>query len=232
MRRAGRARRERRKRPWWQELLVMVLVALVLAWGIKTFFVQAFSIPSGSMENTLQVGDRVMVDKFTPWFGATPERGDVVVFHDPNEWLRDQPQPKQNGLQTALSFVGLAPAASEKDLVKRVIAVGGDTVDCERNQPVRVNGVALDEPYLHPGATPCNRHPVGKVTVPKGMLWVMGDNRENSEDSRFHMDEAIGGFVPVKDVIGRAFVVAWPLTHWRTLPVPGTFDQPGLKGSH
>jgi signal peptidase I len=228
----GRRRRERRKRPWWQELLIMALVALVLTWGIKAFFVQAFSIPSESMRNTLQVGDRVLVDKFTPWFGATPERGDVVVFRDPGNWLADEPQPHQNALQQALAFVGLAPAADEKDLIKRVIAVGGDTVDCERGQPVRVNGVALDEPYLYPGATPCGKRPPGKVTVPEGMLWVMGDNRDNSADSRFHVDQPGGGFVPVKNVIGRAFAVAWPLSHWSTLPVPATFDRPGLNGGH
>ncbi|MEU4297774.1 signal peptidase I [Kitasatospora aureofaciens] len=222
-----RRRRERKKRPWWQEMLILVAVALVLALGLKTFFVQAFSIPSGSMRNTLQVGDRVLVDKFTPWFGAKPERGDVVVFRDPGNWLRDEPTPRVSGVQKALSFVGLAPAADEKDLIKRVIAVGGDTVDCEAGAPVRVNGVALDEPYLYPGATPCGDRPVGTVKVPKDKLWVMGDHRNDSRDSRYHTDEPGGGFVPVQNVIGRAFVVAWPLSHWGTLPGPATFDRLG-----
>ncbi|MFJ6618966.1 signal peptidase I [Kitasatospora sp. NPDC091335] len=224
-----KAERPRKKRPFWQELPILLVVALVLSLGIKTFFVQAFSIPSGSMEQTLAIGDRVLVDKFTPWFGAKPERGEVVVFRDPGGWLEGTPTDSGGSVmgtvQKALSTVGLMPSADEKDLIKRVIAVGGDTVDCEAGAPLKVNGVALDEPYLFPGSTPCDNDPVGTVTVPKGKLWVMGDHRNNSRDSRWHHNEGGDGFVPVDNVVGRAFVVAWPLSDWSTLPVPGTFDK-------
>ncbi|MEV7027778.1 signal peptidase I [Kitasatospora sp. NPDC093558] len=224
--------KERKKRPFWQELPILLVIALLLSLGIKTFFVQAFSIPSGSMEQTLDIGDRVLVDKFTPWFGAKPERGEVVVFRDPGGWLEGA--PKQSGgsvmgtVQKVLSTVGLMPSADEKDLIKRVIAVGGDTVECKKGGPVKVNGVALDEPYIFPGSTPCDNDPVGVVTVPKDHLWVMGDHRNNSRDSRPHHNETGDGFVPVDNVVGRAFVVAWPIPHWSTLPVPDTFDQKGL----
>ncbi|MER5636932.1 signal peptidase I [Kitasatospora sp. NPDC002227] len=222
-----------KKRPFWQELPILVVVALLLSLVIKTFFVQAFSIPSDSMQPTLERGDRVLVDKLTPWFGATPERGEVVVFHDPANWLGDDPKKKPgnavlDGIGEALTAVGLRPSSDEKDLIKRVIAVGGDTVQCDSGSPVKVNGVPLDEPYIYPGATPCNDHPAGTVTVPKDHLWVMGDHRNDSADSRFHTAEPSGGFVPVSDVVGRAFVVAWPIDRWHTLPVPHTFDQKQL----
>jgi len=157
----------RKQRPLWKELPLLVLVALVLALVIKTFFVQAFSIPSDSMQNTLQPGDRVLVDKLTPWFGATPQRGQVIVFKDPGNWLagEDLPAPTTNpvvrDLQSVLSTVGLVPAADDDDLIKRVIAVGGDTVTCKSGSPVEVNGVALSEPYIYPGATPCPRATCG-----------------------------------------------------------------------
>lgn len=225
----GKAGPPRKKRPFWQELPILVVVALLLSLGIKTFFVQAFSIPSGSMEQTLAIGDRVLVDKFTPWFGAKPERGEVVVFRDPGGWLEGTPTASGDSVtgavQKALSTVGLMPSADEKDLIKRVIAVGGDTVECKAGAPLKVNGVALDEPYLYPGATPCDDDPVGTVTVPRGKLWVMGDHRNNSRDSRWHHNQTGDGFVPVDNVVGRAFVVAWPLSDWSTLPVPDTFDR-------
>ncbi|MFE6866392.1 signal peptidase I [Kitasatospora sp. NPDC057692] len=227
-----KAAKAKKKRPLWQELPLLIVIALLLSLGIKTFFVQAFSIPSGSMQHTLEKNDRVLVDKFTPWFGAEPERGEVVVFKDPGGWLDEMPREKGNalveGLRTVLGTVGLLPSDSEKDLIKRVIAVGGDTVECRQGSPLKVNGVALDEPYLFPGSTPCDDAPVGEVTVPKDHLWVMGDHRNDSRDSRFHVNEPGAGFVPVKNVIGRAFVIAWPLSRWDTLPVPDTFEQKGL----
>ncbi|MGF1424886.1 signal peptidase I [Kitasatospora sp. LaBMicrA B282] len=236
---------ERPRRPFWKELPVLVVIALLLALLIKTFFVQAFSIPSASMENTLRIGDRVLVDKLTPTFGSEPSRGEVVVFHDPGDWLRAEQQHRGSGnaflrgLQDVFSTVGLAPSADEKDLIKRVIAVGGDTVSCHGTGPVYVNGKALDEPYLYPGSTPCGDRNFGPLTVPAHSLWVLGDNRQNSGDSRYNMAGPGGGFVPESKVIGRAITVAWPVTHWKTLPIPDTFSQPGisdraatLAGSH
>ncbi|KUJ66285.1 S26 family signal peptidase [Streptomyces albus subsp. albus] len=218
----------KRQRPLWKELPLLVGVALLLALLIKTFLVQAFSIPSDSMQDTLQKGDRVLVDKLTPWFGSEPERGEVVVFRDPGKWLEDEPVSHPNPLQKALGFIGLMPSAEERDLIKRVIGVGGDTVECKGTGPLKVNGKALDEPYVYPGNTPCSPGMEFKVTVPKGRIWVMGDHRQYSEDSRFHQDEPGRGTVPVDNVVGRAIVIAWPIGRWATLPVPDTFDQPGV----
>ncbi|MFJ4780501.1 signal peptidase I [Streptomyces sp. NPDC088762] len=215
-------------RSFWKELPLLIGIALLLALLIKTFLVQAFSIPSDSMQDTLQRGDRVLVDKLTPWFGSEPERGEVVVFHDPANWLAGEPTPEPNFMQTVLSKIGLMPDAAEKDLIKRTIAIGGDTVECKKGGPVVVNGKALDEPYIFPGNTPCDDAPFGPITVPKGKIWVMGDHRQNSQDSRYHMQDSTQGFVPVDDVVGRAVVVAWPITRWATLPIPDTFDQPGI----
>ncbi|MFE3935484.1 signal peptidase I, partial [Streptomyces goshikiensis] len=192
------------------------------------FLVEAFSIPTESMQDTLQKGDRVLVDKLTPWFGSEPERGEVVVFHDPAGWLDGEPTPQPNLAQQILSKIGLMPSADEKDLIKRTIAIGGDTVECKKGGPVVVNGKELDEPYIYPGNTACDDAPFGPITVPKGKIWVMGDHRQNSQDSRYHMQDKNQGFVPVDKVVGRAVVVAWPLTRWATLPVPDTFDQPGI----
>lgn len=221
-------------RSFWKELPILIFIALVLALLIKTFLVQAFSIPSDSMQNTLQRGDRVLVDKLTPWFGSKPERGEVVVFHDPGGWLGEtQTQdsgPIAEGIQEALSKVGLMPSADEKDLIKRVIAVGGDTVSCKRGGKVTVNGKALDEPYIFPGNTPCDEKPFGPVTVPKDRIWVMGDHRQDSLDSRYHQN-LHDGTVSVNDVVGRAIVVAWPVNRWSALSIPDTFDQPGLSAA-
>ncbi|MEW1613057.1 MULTISPECIES: signal peptidase I [unclassified Streptomyces] len=225
--RAGARRAGTRKhRPFWMELPLLIGVALVLALLIKTFLVQAFSIPSESMRNTLRKGDRVLVDKLTPWFGSEPERGEVIVFHDPAGWLDNVAVDPPNTVQKVLTFVGVMPSAEEKDLIKRVIGVGGDTVECAGDGPVKVNGKALDEPYVFPGNTPCSRDDRGtfEVTVPPGMLWVMGDHRQESADSRYHRDDRNDGMVPVDEVVGRAVVVAWPVGRWSGLPVPATFS--------
>ncbi|MFI0940035.1 signal peptidase I [Streptomyces sp. NPDC021020] len=224
-----------RPRSFWKELPLLIGIALVLALLIKTFLVQAFSIPSDSMNNTLLQGDRVLVDKLTPWFGSEPSRGQVVVFHDPGQWLPENPEPSHNpvvrGLQKGLSFIGLMPSADEKDLIKRVIGVGGDTVSCTGTGPVVVNGKALDEPYVFPGNTPCSPDKPFKVTVPKNHIWVMGDHRQDSLDSRFHMDQPSHGFVDDKFVVGRAIVVAWPVNRWDWLSIPSTFSQPGISAA-
>lgn len=122
-------------------------------------------------------------------------------------------------MQRVLGFVGLMPSADEKDLIKRVIAVGGDTVECSGSGPVKVNGKAVDEPYIHPGNTPCGDEPFGPIKVPKGRIWVMGDHRQDSQDSRYHQDQPGGGTIDEDQVIGRAFVVAWPVNRWDPLPV-------------
>ncbi|MER7485747.1 signal peptidase I [Streptomyces sp. NPDC126497] len=218
-------------RSFWKELPILIGIALVLALLIKTFLVQAFSIPSDSMQNTLQQGDRVLVDKLTPWFGSEPERGEVVVFHDPDNWLAGEPTPDPNPLQKVLSWVGLMPSAEEKDLIKRVIGVGGDTVECKGTGPLKVNGKVLSEPYVYPGNTPCSQDDQGgqfKVKVPEDHIWVMGDHRQNSRDSRYNQADENHGMVPVDEVVGRAVVIAWPVNRWTNLPVPATFDQPGL----
>ncbi|PSM37993.1 signal peptidase I [Streptomyces dioscori] len=225
----GAAPAPKKPRSFWKELPLLIGIALVLALLIKSFLVQAFSIPSDSMQNTLQQGDRVLVDKLTPWFGSEPERGEVVVFNDPDKWLAGEPTPNPNAIQTALSWIGLMPSSEEKDLIKRVVGVAGDTIECKGTGPLKVNGKALNEAdYVYPGNTPCTVDDAGgqfKVKVPEGKIWVMGDHRQNSLDSRYHQQDKHQGFVPVDNVVGRAIVVAWPPTRWSTLPVPDTFDQ-------
>ncbi|MFI1099492.1 signal peptidase I [Streptomyces melanogenes] len=220
----------RKQRSFWKELPLLIGIALILALLIKTFLVQAFSIPSDSMQDTLQRGDRVLVDKLTPWFGSTPERGEVVVFHDPGGWLEDQKPAEPNAVQKFLSFIGLMPSAEEKDLIKRVIATGGDTVECKKGGPVKVNGHALNEPYIYPGDSACDDMPFGPIKVPKGRIWVMGDHRQNSLDSRYHQELPGGGTVSNDEVVGRAFTIAWPLNRIDWLGIPGTFDQKGING--
>ncbi|MCX4965120.1 signal peptidase I [Streptomyces sp. NBC_00654] len=229
-RRLARKVRRRRRGSAVREIPVLIVVALLIALVLKTFLVQAFVIPSGSMEQTIRIGDRVLVDKLTPWFGSKPRRGDVVVFKDPGGWLnaeradtdgKDAPIGVKQVMEL-LTFIGLLPSDDEQDLIKRVIAVGGDTVKCcGEDGRVSVNGVPLDEPYLHPGNEPSTVQ--FEVKVPVGRIFVMGDHRSNSADSRFHLDDAGRGTVSEDEVVGRAVVIAWPFGHWRTLEERETF---------
>jgi signal peptidase I len=232
--RPNKPQRARPRRSFLRELPGIVITALVISVLIKTFLVQAFYIPSGSMENTLLVNDRVLVNKLAD----KPDeihRGDVVVFRDPGGWLNGPEVQERGGLlgavRDALVFVGLAPAAGEEDLIKRVIGVGGDEVACcDSEGRVTVNGVPLDEEdYLFPKDEPS--FDTFKVTVPEGELWVMGDHRSVSEDSRAHRQQPGEGYVPVEDVIGRAFTIVWPLDRASLLRRPDTFDQPALDAS-
>ncbi|MFB6816336.1 signal peptidase I [Streptomyces sp. NPDC056347] len=238
--RTPRTRVERRKlarRVKWRrrgsaarEIPLLVLVALLIALVLKTFLVQAFVIPSGSMEQTIRIGDRVLVDKLTPWFGSRPERGDVVVFRDPGGWLKQENGAKKESpvvvkqAEQALTFIGLLPSDDEQDLIKRVVGVGGDTVRCcDKNGRVTVNGVPLDEPYLYPGNPPSLIK--FEVKVPQGRIFVMGDHRSDSADSRYHLDDPGHGTVSEEQVVGRAVVIAWPIGNWRKLDEPATFAQ-------
>ncbi len=186
------------------------MCALLLALLVKTFLVQAFYIPSDSMANLLQVGDRVLVNKLDRELGKPVERGQVIVFRDPGGWLPDRPvlepaNPLLKYGKRVLVFVGLLPSDDEQDLIKRVIGLPGDRVACcDARGRVTVNGVPLDEPYVFPGNRPSD-DPFD-VVVPPGRLWVMGDHREISEDSRFHQDLPGNGTIPVHSVVGRAVV--------------------------
>ncbi|MFF2730940.1 signal peptidase I [Streptomyces sp. NPDC058008] len=229
-RKLARRVKRRRRRSAIKEIPLLVLVALLIALVLKTFFVQAFVIPSGSMEQTIRIGDRVLVDKLTPWFGSEPRRGDVVVFKDPGGWLQQEhtetedPPAGVKQVKELLTFIGLLPSADEQDLIKRVVAVGGDTVKCcGADGRVTVNGVAVDEPYLNPGDVPSTVQ--FEVKVPQGRIFVMGDHRSNSADSRFHLDKPGEGTVSEDEVVGRAVVIAWPFGHWRRLEERGTFDS-------
>ncbi|MFE7774770.1 signal peptidase I [Streptomyces sp. NPDC057445] len=235
-RKLARRVKRRRQRSAVKEIPILIMVALLIALGLKTFMVQAFVIPSGSMEQTIQIEDRVLVDKLTPWFGSKPERGDVVVFRDPGGWLQQEQAPRKDDpivvkqVKQGLTFIGLLPSDDEQDLIKRVVAVGGDTVKCcDANGRVTVNGVPLNEPYLHPGNAPSKLSFV--VRVPAGRLFVMGDHRSNSADSRAHLDEDFDGTVSEDGVVGRAVVIAWPLGHWRQLEERGTYASvPDARG--
>ncbi|NUS11053.1 MAG: signal peptidase I [Streptomyces sp.] len=226
-RQLARKVRRKRRRSLAKEVPLLILVALVIALVLKTFLVQAFVIPSGSMEQTIKIGDRVLVDKLTPWFGSQPHRGDVVVFKDPGGWLQGEPAPKPDPVvvkqvKEVFTFIGLLPASGEQDLIKRVIAVGGDTVQCcDAQGRLLVNGTPLDEPYLYPGNPPSLM--TFKETVPKGRLWVMGDHRSDSADSRYHLRDPGDGTIPESLVVGRAFVIGWPIGHWQRLKEPATF---------
>ncbi len=213
----------RHRIPGWLELLLLLVVALALSVVVKTFLVQMFFVPSESMEPLFIRDDRILVQKVSYWSGDV-RRGDVVVFEDRGGWLATTPE--LNPLQRGLSLVGLYPTGGH--LVKRVIGVGGDrVVCCDAQGRVTVNGSPLDEaPYLTQGARPSER--AFDVTVPAGRLWVMGDNRANSEDSRFHMELEGNGTIDADSVVGKVWLIVWPAGRWDHVTRPETFEQPSL----
>jgi signal peptidase I len=206
-----------------REVAIIVVAALVISFLIKTFLVQPFVIPSESMEDTLIKDDRVLASRLVPRF-LDVHRGDVVVFKDPGGWLADEPQSESTGLvragETVLTFVGIRPVDAGEHLIKRVIGLPGDRVACcDAQGRVTVNGAPIDETYLKPGVAP-SAVPFDTV-VPEGYLFVLGDNRANSGDSRFNTDKPGGGFVPLDNVVGTAVAKVWPLDRAALMRNPG-----------
>jgi len=216
----------RRRRNWLvflRDVLIIVLIAVLVSFLVKTFLVRSFYIPSGSMEDTLLVNDRILVDEVTPRFGGY-ERGDIVVFRDPGGWLPPSSEPERSpfveGIEWVLSLVGLSAPDSDDHLVKRIVGLPGDqVVCCNAIGQLTVNGVPIDENAyvkLPEGESLVSADPFD-VVVPADSLWVLGDNRYRSKDSRYNTDQPGNGFVPVENVVGRAFVITWPLARFGTL---------------
>jgi len=196
-----------------RELPILVIVALAVSLVIKTFLVQFFYIPSGSMENTLQVDDRVAVNKL-PFIGRSIGRGDVVVFRDPDNWLPEPYAIDENKYlakaKEGLVAVGVLPNPAKQYLVKRVIGIAGDKVECcSKNKKLMINGVEINEPYIFSGNSASDTN--FNVTVPEGKIWVMGDHRAASADSRFHQDDINKGMVPTSKVTGKVVGIIWPI---------------------
>jgi signal peptidase I len=202
-----------RKGSLLRELPILVVVALAVSLVIKSFLVQFFYIPSGSMENTLQINDRVAVNK-VPFISKSINRGDVVVFRDPDNWLPEPYTADQNKylakVKEGLVSVGVLPNPAKQYLVKRVIGVAGDKVECcSKNKKLMINGVEIDEPYIFAGNSASDTK--FNVTVPEGKIWVMGDHRAASADSRFHQEDINQGMVPTSKVTGRVLGIIWPI---------------------
>ena len=200
-----------RKGSLLRELPILIALALIVSLLIKSFLVQFFFIPSGSMENTLQINDRVAVNRI-PFIGNNIERGDVIVFRDPAGWLPDASQQSGNRVMSAirdgLVLVGVIPNPAKQYLVKRVIGVAGDQV-IAKDSVLTINGEETYEPYIFAGNSPSDTD--FNVTVPEGKVWVMGDHRGASGDSRVHQDDINNGMVPVDKITGKAVAIIWPL---------------------
>src|ERR1700704_1322385 len=219
---ADRRRQQRSVKLFIRDILIIFVVAVLVSFLIKTFVVRSFYIPSASMENTLQINDRIIVNELEP--NLIPiQHGDVVVFRDPGGWLPPTVSTNLNPIaaawDAALSFVGLTAPDSNDHLIKRVIGLPGDHVTCcNALGQMSVNGVPLKEPYTQlPAGSQAVSGITFDVTVPKDSLWVMGDNRYNSADSRYHVNDPGKGFVPTSNVVGRAFVISWPVGRWSWL---------------
>jgi signal peptidase I len=216
-----------------REFVLIVVGALIVSSILRAFVGQMFIIPSESMENTLLVGDRVVVEKLTD-----VKRGDVVVFEDPGGWLGPSESGQKRGsIGRFFEIVGLLPDSSHGHLIKRLIGMPGDKVACcDSKGRLLVNGQPLDEPYLYPGDAPSQME--FQVTVPAGRIFVMGDHRSASGDSRVHLQDldANGGnqgdaaFVPLDKVTGRAIMIVWPAGRWTKLGVPDTFKAVPAAG--
>jgi signal peptidase I len=206
---------------FFRDILFILLAAILISFLVKTFLIRSFYIPSQSMENTLVPNDRVIVSLLTP--GLTPlKHGDVVVFEDPGGWLPGTPSNSQSSsaFDDVLAFIGLAAPADNDHLIKRVIGLPGDHVKCcNVLGQLTVNGVPLDETYIHLPAGVTKSDPYTfSVTVPKGDIWVMGDNRNDSEDSAYHeVNHGTSPFVPLRDVTGQAILISWPFNRWTFL---------------
>ncbi len=226
--RAPAAKPAKKKRSFWRELLTIVVAAAALTLLVKAFVVQVYRIPSASMENTLQIGDRVLVNKLVYHFRGIA-RGDIVVFSGQDSWGPDAPPPSGDPVirvfDDVLSDIGLR--SSQTYYIKRVIGLPGDHVACCTDGKVTVNGVPLSESsYIYPGNAPSA---FGfSAIVPAGDVWVMGDHRGDSDDSRYHSGSPGGGAVPENEVVGRAFLIIWPPSQIRDLPIPATFGQAAL----
>ena len=221
----------RRKRSFFQEFPFLIVVALVVSLFIKTFVIQFFFIPSGSMENSLQIDDRVAVNRL-PFVSNDIKRGDVVVFRDPDNWLPAADIETAPFViakaKAALVAVGVLPNPAKQYLVKRVVGVAGDRVICcTTTGQITVNGQEMNEPYIYAGNVPSDMN--FDVTVPKGKLWVMGDHRGASADSRFHQDDIHKGFVPLNRVTGRVLAVIWPIKNFSLVPNIDALNQPAVK---
>ncbi|MET9294545.1 signal peptidase I [Streptomyces sp. NPDC003077] len=216
-----------------RRLLLLVAACLAFVGLLSAFVLQPFQVPSASMENTLRVGDRLLVNKLAYDFGDGPRRGDVIVFDGIGTFRQDAPEenPVRGALRAVGAALGLARPA-DNYYVKRVIGVGGDRVTCcDKRGRIMVNGKPVDEAYLHPGDAPSS-DPFD-VVVPDGKLWVMGDHRDKSRDSRALLGQPGGGMVPVDKVIGRADWIGWPVRRWTTLDRPSSFEGiPAPAGAH